>query len=120
MDMFDNLPYSRLMYVSPFSLLGGTFSPVVSFHLLIADVKRRRRRGTLVFQKKRRRLLPYVPSEDPARRLAQMRSLALALTSDNMEFSNDLNYRPGMAPREANQSRFEIGGMQVQFEAHVI
>ncbi|XP_047970040.1 probable Histone-lysine N-methyltransferase ATXR5 [Salvia hispanica] len=79
----------------------------------LQDVKRRRRRGTLVFQKKRRRLFPYVPSEDPARRLAQMRSLALALTSDNMEFSNDLNYRPGMAPREANQSRFEIGGMQV-------
>lgn len=49
-----------------------------------------------------------------------MRSLALALTSDNMEFSNDLNYRPGMAPREANQSRFEIGGMQVQFETHVV
>ncbi|KAH6833351.1 TRITHORAX-RELATED PROTEIN 5 [Perilla frutescens var. hirtella] len=80
----------------------------------IQDVKRRRRRaGTLVFQKKRRRLLPYIPSEDPERRLEQMRSLAMALTSNKMEFSNELSYRPGMAPRSANRSTFEIGGMQV-------
>ncbi|KAI3462355.1 hypothetical protein Pfo_019018 [Paulownia fortunei] len=78
------------------------------------DVKKRRRRSsTLVFHKKRRRLLPYIPSEDPARRLAQMRSLASALTDQSMEFSNELTYMPGMAPRSANQSIYENGGMQV-------
>lgn len=78
----------------------------------LQDAKRRRRR-TLVFQKKRRRLLPYVPSEDHSKRLEQMRSLALALTANKMEFSNELSYRPGMAPRSANRATFEIGGMQV-------
>ncbi|KAK4416740.1 putative Histone-lysine N-methyltransferase ATXR5 [Sesamum alatum] len=75
--------------------------------------KRRRRSSTLVFHKKRRRLLPYIPSEDPARKLAQMGSLALALTAQGMEFSNELTYMPGMAPRSANQAIFENGGMQV-------
>lgn len=69
-----------------------------------------------MFQKKRRRLLPYIPSEDHSKRREQMRSLALALTANMMEFSNELSYRPGMAPRSANRATFEIGGMQVQFE----
>ncbi|XP_022844634.1 probable Histone-lysine N-methyltransferase ATXR5 [Olea europaea var. sylvestris] len=78
------------------------------------DVKKRRRRSnTLVFHKKRRRILPHVPSEDPTRRLVQMGSLASALTAHNMEFSNELTYMPGMAPRSANQAEFENGGMQV-------
>ncbi|KAL6225411.1 hypothetical protein ACLB2K_004261 [Fragaria x ananassa] len=75
--------------------------------------KRRRRSGSLVLQKRRRRLLPFIPSEDPAQRLKQMGSLASALTALHMEFSDDLTYMPGMAPRSANQSKFEDGGMQI-------
>lgn len=75
--------------------------------------KRRRRSGSLVLQKKRRRLLPFVPTEDPAQRLKQMGSLASALTALHMEFSDDLSYMHGMAPRSANQAKFESGGMQV-------
>ncbi|XP_041005528.1 probable Histone-lysine N-methyltransferase ATXR5 [Juglans microcarpa x Juglans regia] len=75
--------------------------------------KRRRRSGSLVLHKKRRRLLPYIPSEDPARRLKQMGCLASALTALQMEFSDDLTYMPHMAPRSANQAKFESGGMQV-------
>lgn len=75
--------------------------------------KRRRRSGSLVLQKRRRRILPFVPSEDPAQRLKQMGSLASALTALHMEFSDDLTYMPGMAPRSANKSKFEDGGMQV-------
>jgi hypothetical protein len=66
-----------------------------------------------VLQKKRRRLLPFVPTEDPAQRLKQMGSLASALTALHMEFSDDLSYMPGMAPRSANQAKIENGGMQV-------
>ncbi|XP_024017767.1 probable Histone-lysine N-methyltransferase ATXR5 isoform X2 [Morus notabilis] len=75
--------------------------------------KRRRRSGSLVMQKKRRRLLPFISSEDRAQRLKQMGSLASALTTLKMEFSDDLTYVPGMAPKSANQSDFEDGGMQV-------
>ncbi|KAM1052437.1 hypothetical protein ACFX13_000025 [Malus domestica] len=75
--------------------------------------KRRRRSGSLVLQKRRRRILPFVSSEDPAQRLKQMGSLASALTALHMEFSDDLAYMPGMAPRSANQSKFEDGGMQI-------
>ncbi|KMT09199.1 hypothetical protein BVRB_6g133010 [Beta vulgaris subsp. vulgaris] len=76
--------------------------------------KRRRRSGTLVcYKKKKRRLLPFVPTEDPAQRLEQMRSLATALTALKMEFCNELTYVPAMAPRSANQAKFEDGGMQV-------
>lgn len=63
--------------------------------------------------KKRRRILPFVPSEDSKRRLEQMGSLATALTALHMEFSNDLTYMPGMAPRSANRANLERGGMQV-------
>ncbi|CAL5364852.1 unnamed protein product [Camellia sinensis] len=75
--------------------------------------KRRRRASMLVFHKKRRRLLPFTPTEDPARRLEQMGSLASALTALHMEFSDQLTYMPGMAPRSANQAEFENHGMQV-------
>ncbi|GAB4848271.1 Probable Histone-lysine N-methyltransferase atxr5 [Ancistrocladus abbreviatus] len=81
----------------------------------VQDAKKRRRRpGSLVlYKKKRRRLVPFIPSEDPARRLEQMRSLAFALTSLNMEFSDELTYLLDFAPRSANQAAFENGGMQV-------
>ncbi|XAR73204.1 Histone-lysine N-methyltransferase [Bertholletia excelsa] len=75
--------------------------------------KRRRRTSMLVLHKRRRRLLPFTPTEDPARRLEQMGSLASALTASHMEFSGELTYMPGMAPRSANQAKFEKGGMQV-------
>lgn len=86
-----------------------------AFHLfviLFPDARRRRRR-TLVLHKKRRRLLPFIPTEDNDRRLEQMRSLATALTALNMEFSGELTYSSTMAPRSANQAKFEDGGMQV-------
>ncbi|CAN6542383.1 unnamed protein product [Malus baccata var. baccata] len=75
--------------------------------------KRRRRSGSLVLQKRRRRILPFVSSEDPAQRLKQMGSLASALTALHMEFSDNLTYMPRMAHRSANQSKFEDGGMQI-------
>ncbi|GMH23977.1 hypothetical protein Nepgr_025820 [Nepenthes gracilis] len=78
------------------------------------DAKRRRRRpGSLVLYKKKRRLLPFTPTEDPARRMEQMRSLATALTALKMEFSDELTYIPEIAPRSSNQATFENGGMQV-------
>ncbi|GAU38098.1 hypothetical protein TSUD_318920 [Trifolium subterraneum] len=77
------------------------------------EAKRHRRRSKpLVLQKKRRRLLPFVPTTDLSRRLTQMASLASALTSLNIEFCNHLTYFSGMAPRSANQSSLENGGMQ--------
>ena len=75
---------------------------------------RKRRRpsgGTLCRQKKSRRLLPYVPCTDPQRRLEQMASLATALTSIGVEFTDSLTY--GLAPRSANRAENEKGGMQV-------
>ncbi|RDX58297.1 putative Histone-lysine N-methyltransferase ATXR5, partial [Mucuna pruriens] len=75
--------------------------------------KRRKRSGPLVLHKKKRRLLPFVPTKDPAQRLKQMGSLASALTALNMEFSDHLTYMPGMAPSSANQATLENGGMQV-------
>lgn len=66
-----------------------------------------------MFHKKRRRLLPFIPAKDAAQRLLQMRSLAAALTAMNMEFSAELTYMPGMAPRSTNQAKCENGGMQV-------
>lgn len=75
--------------------------------------KKRKRGGSLVMLKKKRKLLPFVPSEDTNRRLEQMASLATALTTTNAEFSNKLTYMPGMAPRSANCPALERGGMQV-------
>ncbi|PHU00396.1 Histone-lysine N-methyltransferase ATXR5 [Capsicum chinense] len=76
------------------------------------DIRKRRKRS-LVFHKRRRRLLPFTPTEDPQQRLDQMASLASALTALGMEFSDELTYMPGMAPRSANRAKFESGGMQV-------
>lgn len=42
-----------------------------------------------------------------------MSSLASALIASHMEFCDDLYYLPGLAPRSANQAKFERGGMQV-------
>ncbi|OWM79656.1 hypothetical protein CDL15_Pgr023068 [Punica granatum] len=75
--------------------------------------KRRKRAGSLVVSKKRRKLLPYSPSEDPLRRMKQMASLATALTATGAKFSDRLTYVPGMAPRSANRASLEHGGMQV-------
>ncbi|XP_062120055.1 histone-lysine N-methyltransferase ATXR6 [Humulus lupulus] len=78
------------------------------------DIRKKRKRGSsLVMSKKKRKLLPFTPSPDPTRRLEQMASLATALTATGTEFSNELTYRPGMAPRSANQSALERGGMQI-------
>lgn len=63
--------------------------------------------------KKSRKLLPFNPIEDPVRRLEQMASLATALTATGTEFSNELTYIAGMAPRSANCAVFERDGMQV-------
>ncbi|PIN21410.1 Histone-lysine N-methyltransferase [Handroanthus impetiginosus] len=67
--------------------------------------KKRRRTNGLVVSKKRRKLLPFVPSDEPVRRLEQMASLATALTATGTEFSNELTYVAGMAPRSANFER---------------
>lgn len=60
-------------------------------------------------------MLPFIPSEDPRRRLEQMASLATALTATGTEFSNELTYVPGMAPRSANRAALEQEGMQVDW-----
>uniref|UniRef100_A0A803KX49 Histone-lysine N-methyltransferase n=1 Tax=Chenopodium quinoa TaxID=63459 RepID=A0A803KX49_CHEQI len=94
--------------------IGSWLCPSCSGQPRVRNTKKRRRRpGTLVcYKKKKRRLLPYVPTDDLAQRLEQMGSLARALTALKMEFSNDLTYVPGMAPRSANQAILEDGGMQ--------
>jgi hypothetical protein len=74
---------------------------------------RRRKKCSLVMHKKKRRILPYVPTEDGARRLKQMASVATALISSGTEFCNELIYMPTMAPRSSNQAKLEEGGMQV-------
>lgn len=75
--------------------------------------KKRKRKALVVSKKKSRKLLPFIPSEDPASRLAQMASLATALTATGAAFSDRLTYVPGMAPRSANRAALEAGGMQV-------
>lgn len=47
-----------------------------------------------------------------------MTSLASALTALDMEFSDELTYMPGMAPKSANNAKFESGGMQVCSRSH--
>uniref|UniRef100_A0A1J3DQD0 [histone H3]-lysine(27) N-methyltransferase n=1 Tax=Noccaea caerulescens TaxID=107243 RepID=A0A1J3DQD0_NOCCA len=74
---------------------------------------KKRKRTSLVMSKKKRKLLPYNPTDDPQRRLEQMASLATALKASNTEFSNKLTYVSGKAPRSANQAVLEKGGMQV-------
>ncbi|KAL3630719.1 Histone-lysine N-methyltransferase atxr6 [Castilleja foliolosa] len=82
---------------------------------LSQDCRKRRKRigGLAVPKKKSRKLLPFVPSDDPARRLEQMASLAAALTATGAEFSNELTYGLRMAKRSANRAVFEKDGMQV-------
>lgn len=57
--------------------------------------------------------MPFNPTADPVRRLEQMASLATALTATGTDFSNELTYMRGMAPRSANCPSLEHGGMQV-------
>ncbi|XP_021760679.1 histone-lysine N-methyltransferase ATXR6 [Chenopodium quinoa] len=88
--------------------------PPAEFEKPIADSRKRRKRSSsFVVSKKSRKLLPFNPTEDPNRRLEQMASLATALMATGTEFSNELTYVPGMAPRSANCAAFEDGGMQV-------
>ena len=49
-----------------------------------------------------------------------MASLATALKASGSEFSNELTYMPGMAPRSANCAAQERGGMQVNLLAYAI
>ncbi|KAK7394252.1 hypothetical protein VNO78_14774 [Psophocarpus tetragonolobus] len=78
-----------------------------------ATRRKRKRSVSMVVSKKKRNLLPFVPTLDPNRRFAQMASLATALTATNTHFSNSLTYLPRMAPRSANSPSLERGGMQV-------
>lgn len=80
---------------------------------LIESRKKRKRSTSLIVSKKKRRLLPFTPSRDQERRLQQMGSLATALTTSAVEFSDKLTYMPGMAPRSANRPALEKGGMQI-------
>lgn len=97
-----------------FSFLMALF--IVFFWFEEETTKHKRRSRPLTMTKRKRRLLPFVPAKDPLQRDAQLRTLASALTSLNMKYSNELTYVPGMAPRSANQSMFEIGGVQVRKE----
>lgn len=87
----------------------------VNFPIFLDYRKKRKRASSLVMSKKKRRMLPFNPSEDPTRRLEQMASLATALTATGTEFSNELTYMPGMAPRSANRAALEEEGMQVDW-----
>lgn len=78
------------------------------------DCKKKRKRTTILrTSKKKRKLLPFSPSEDSSMRFKQMQSLAAALTATGADYSNELTYIPGMAPRSANCSALEREGMQV-------
>ncbi|MQM16414.1 hypothetical protein Taro_049370 [Colocasia esculenta] len=75
--------------------------------------QRRKRVGGLVMAKKKRKLQPFISSEDRNRRLEQMASLATALMTTGTVFSDELTYMSGMAPRSANRAALEREGMQV-------
>ncbi|KAF6146023.1 hypothetical protein GIB67_033382 [Kingdonia uniflora] len=75
--------------------------------------KKSKRPKSLVMSKKKRKLLPFIPSEDNDRRLKQMAFLATALTAKGAVVSNELTYAPGMASRSVNRASLEQGGMQV-------
>jgi hypothetical protein len=55
------------------------------------------------------KILPFLPSEDAARRLKQLTSLAAALTNSKTELCNEQTYMPNMAPRSSNLARLEVG-----------
>ena len=78
-----------------------------------SSIGKKRKRTSLVMSKKKRKLLPYIPTVDPQRRLEQMASLATALRASSTEFRNELTYVSGKAPRSANKAVLEKGGMQV-------
>eukprot|EP01018_Ginkgo_biloba_P029121 Gb_33312 [translate_table: standard] len=90
-------------------------SPTRPIMLLSEFQKYKKRSSRLVVTKKRRRLLPFTPTKDAVRRLQQMASLATALTTVGVQFSDELTYVPGMAPRSANRAAMEKGGMQINF-----
>ncbi|CAM6089130.1 unnamed protein product [Calypogeia fissa] len=75
--------------------------------------KRRRNSGGLTIPKKSRNLVLHTPTKDLRRRLEQMASLATALTSAGVTFSDELTYLSGLAPRASNCASLEKGGMQV-------
>ncbi|KAJ3693968.1 hypothetical protein LUZ60_009448 [Juncus effusus] len=77
------------------------------------ECSRKRKRRSVLTTRKKRRLLPFNPCEDPKRRLEQMASLATALTATGAVFSNELTYVAGLAPKSANCAVLEKGGMQV-------
>ena len=106
--VFAEFPLIQTKIVDFFKIQRGS-APAAS----LSEPKKRKRKA-LVASKKRRRLLPFNPCEDPVRRLTQMASLATALTATGAVFSNDLTYVPGMAPRSANCAALEAGGMQVR------
>ena len=81
---------------------------------LMSKKRKKRQGGGLAVAKKKRKLQPFNPSEDPDQRLEQMASLATALMTTGAKFSNELTYVPGMALRSANSASLELGGMQVK------
>ncbi|KAM0837209.1 hypothetical protein ACQ4PT_061823 [Festuca glaucescens] len=107
-----HFPLKQRKIVDFFRIQKGADEPQPAKCGLAQDAKRRRRRS-LVMHKKKRKMLPFVPTEDRVQRLKQMASAATALTSSKMEFSNELTYVPSMAPKSANQAKLEEGGMQV-------
>ncbi|XP_057442743.1 histone-lysine N-methyltransferase ATXR6 [Lotus japonicus] len=108
-DKPKSFPLVQTKIIDFFRIQRSQDAPAVSNQ----DSRKKRKRSSLSVSKKKRKLLPFVPSEDPQRRLEQMASLATALTATKAEFSNELSYMPGMAPRSANCADLEHGGMQV-------
>ncbi|EPS73683.1 hypothetical protein M569_01070, partial [Genlisea aurea] len=110
-EHLENFPLVQTKIVDFFRIQRSSHSsssPTVS-----PESKRRRKRATgIVFSKKKRKLLAFLPSEDPARRLQQMASLATALTATGTQFSSHLTYTAS-APRSANSAALEKDGMQL-------
>uniref|UniRef100_A0ACD5WJU0 Uncharacterized protein n=2 Tax=Avena sativa TaxID=4498 RepID=A0ACD5WJU0_AVESA len=107
-----SFPLKQKKIVDFFRIQKGADEPQPAKCGLSQDAKRRRRRS-LVMHKKKRKMLPFVPTDDSVQRLKQMASAATALTASKMEFSNELTYVPSMAPKSSNQAKLEEGGMQV-------
>ncbi|PIA47765.1 hypothetical protein AQUCO_01400396v1 [Aquilegia coerulea] len=109
----ESFPLLQTKIVDFFQLEKNTFLSQKLPSLPVQDGRKRKKRSELVMYKKRRRLLPFIPTDDEGQRLKQMGSLATALTAFHVKFSNDLTYIRGMAPRSANLAKLEKGGMQV-------
>lgn len=126
----DGNIWNMHVFISLYSLCGIVFSVTLLLTIILFltgfsilyfiewldSSKRKRKTRALVHRKKKRKLLPYVPSKDPESRLQQLQTLASALTSLNLEFSDDLTYPPAMAPKSANKANLEKGGMQVSID----